>query len=91
MQITKIELAGDINTKTGLPFAFATIQYLPGKDYFTVTITPAQGNPREHTVQADCQEDIFSMAQCLQHHLDGYDGTNSEVHDYFRLLQYFEK
>jgi hypothetical protein len=37
---------------------------------------------RMHHVQADSAEDIFSMAQCLQHQLDGYDGSNSEVQEY---------
>ena len=96
MNISRIELFGNIDKKTGLPICFATVYSRPGKGYFTVTITTPDNitedqSARDHAVDATCQEDIFSMAQCLQFHLDGYKGSNSEVHDYFRLLQYFEK
>jgi hypothetical protein len=38
---------------------------------------------------ADCQEDIWSMAECMQIALDGQRGTNSMIHDYYRALQRF--
>jgi len=34
----------------------------------------------------DCEDDIRSMADCLQEHLDGYKGTNSDVYDYYMEL-----
>ena len=39
--------------------------------------------------QADDRDDQWSMAQILQHALDGYEGTNSEIEEYARVLQYF--
>lgn len=96
MNIYRIELAGEIDKKTGLPICFATIYSRPGNGQFTVTITTPDNitdaqSSRDHVVDATCQEDVFSMAQCLQYHLDGYKGTNSEVHEYYQLLKYFEK
>ena len=32
------------------------------------------------------QEDLWSMAECLQHQLDGYTGSNSEINDYYLEL-----
>ncbi len=49
-------------------------------------LTPDMPNGREHHVKADCQDDVWSMAQCLQQHLDGCRGTNSMIHDYYREL-----
>jgi len=94
MHIYRIELAGEIDRKTGLPICFATIYSRPGNGRFTVTITTPDNitdaqSSRDHVVDATCQEDVFSMAQCLQYHLDGYTGTNSEIQDYYRLLQHF--
>ncbi|MHB1158456.1 MAG: hypothetical protein ACYC26_16655 [Phycisphaerales bacterium] len=45
-------------------------------------LTPDAPEGREHFVTADCEEDIRSMAECLQHHLDGCRGTGSDIHDY---------
>lgn len=87
MRITKIELAGRLN-KNNIPEYFATIHRTPGNDYFTVTIIAPDGQ-REHIVEADNADDMFSMAECLQYHMDGCKGTNSMIHDYYRLLQDF--
>ena len=87
MTITKIELAGKVK-ENGLPEYFATIHRVPGNDYITVTIA-ATGHECEHVVEADCMEDVWSMAECLQYHLDGGKGTNSDIHEYFRILQHF--
>ena len=87
MTITKIELAGRI-TKGSLPEYFSTIHRVPGNDYMTVTII-GPDSEREHIVEVDCPEDVFSMAECLQYHLDGDKGTNSMVHDYYRILEHF--
>ena len=87
MRITKIELAGRLN-KHNLPEYFATLHRVPSSDTITVTII-GPDSEREHIVEADCPEDVFSMAQCLQEHLDGCKGTSSMVHDYFRILEQF--
>ncbi len=80
MQITRIDFEG----KSG---HYATAVRKTGSDCVDVTIlTPDTPDGREHHVQADCEEDLFSMAECLQHHLDGHRGTNSMIHDYYREL-----
>ena len=87
MRIVKIELAGRLN-KNNLPEYFATIHRTPGNDYITVTII-GPDSEREHIVEADSPEDVFSMAECLQYHLDGCKGTHSMIHDYYRILENF--
>lgn len=54
--------------------------------YLSASIWSANPDGRAHHVVADCQEDIFSMAECLQHELDGHRGTRSMIHDYYREL-----
>ena len=93
MRITSIELAGTSKTTLsdgtpGLPQAFARVSRPNGGDQIEVTILAPDGE-RTHHVQADCDEDIWSMAECLQYHLDGCKGTNSMIHDYYRELQRF--
>jgi len=79
MQITRIDFDGDAAS------AIAKRRY--GTNHIEVTILkPDQPNGREHEVQADCEEDLHSMADCLQHELDGRRGTTSEIHDYYRQL-----
>ena len=93
MRITSIELAGTSKTTLrdgtpGLARAFARIGRKPGSDHIDVTIlTP--GSERTHHVQADCDEDVQSMAECLQINLDGCKGTNGDMHGYYTILQYF--
>ena len=93
MRIASIELAGTSKTKLrdgtpGLPRAFARISRKLGDEHITVELV-IPGGERTHHVQADCHEDVFSMAECLQSQLDGYKGTNSDIHEYYRLLQRF--
>ena len=61
-------------------------------EFFVVTtMTPEHADGRDHFVNASCEEDIFSMAECIQLFLDGYEGTNSDIHDYYqKLLQLSE-
>ena len=90
MRITSIEFAGTIEKGQKLPRAFAKVTRKLGSDHIEVTIlTPDQPDGRVHHVQADCDEDLWSMAECLQYHLDGHRGTNSMIHDYLRELQRF--
>ena len=58
-----------------------------GPNMIVVTILcPATPDGREHYVLADCKEDLFSMAECLQAQLEGCRGTNSMVCDYYDML-----
>jgi len=93
MRITSIELAGSSSTTlrdgtAGLPRAFAKVGRTTDAEYVEVTII-RPGGERKHMIRADCEEDIRSMAECLQSQLDGYDGTNSEIEEYVRVLQHF--
>ncbi len=87
MRITEMKLAGRLN-KNNLPEYFATIHRVPGNDYITVKLISADGE-REHMVEANNPDNVYSMAECLQYHLDGCKGTNSMVHDYYRILENF--
>ena len=84
MRLTRIDFEGK-------PGHFATAQRRAASgtapNVVVVTIlTPDMPDGREHHVTADCQEDVWSMAECLQHQLDGYTGTNSEINDYYLEL-----
>ena len=91
MRITSIELAGTSETtlrdgSPGMPGAFARICRVQGDEHITVELlTP--GNERTHHVQADDRDDQWSMAQILQHALDGCEGGNSEINDYMRIIE----
>ena len=92
MKIFELKLAGKTDKKTGMPCATATLSRYHNSDTITVTIhsgSPLLPNDREHKVKADDETDVFSMAEILQECLDGCRGTNSMVHDYYRLLQHF--
>ena len=88
MRITSIELAGSVEKGKRLPRAFAKVSRTADDQYIEVTILRPNCPDRKHMVQADCEEDIRSMASCLHHTLAGYDGTNSEIEEYVRVLQY---
>ena len=89
MRIMSVELAGSVERGKRLPRAFAKINRTTDDQYIEVTILRPNCEDRKHMVLADCEEDIRSMAECLQHTLDGYDGTNSEIEEYVRVLQHF--
>ena len=91
MRITRIDFEGshEVNGQAG--HWYATAQRRDGMgngpDIVLVTIyAPGTPNGREHHVDADCLEDIFSMAECLQHQLDGREGTPEEIGAYHRPL-----
>lgn len=91
MNITRIELAGSIKPGHAIPDTFATISRKAGSDEITVELITTAGC-RTHHVGADGvddRDDQYSMAQILQHALDGHRGSNSMVHDYFREIQRF--
>ena len=86
MRITNIELAGGVEDGQALPRAFAKISRKQGDEYITVELlTP--GGDRTHHVGADDRDDQWSMAQILQHALDGYEGTNTDVAEYLRVIE----
>ncbi len=89
MKIYKLELAGQIKPGQCIPDVFATIHRPLGDTYVNVTIRWADGSEKIHSVQATDSDDIWSMAECLQENLDGCKGTNSMIHDYYRILQDF--
>ena len=86
MRITRLDLEG---TPPGSG-CYAIITRKRDSDYIHVTLlTRANPDGFEHDVMADCQDDLWSMAECMQIALDGQRGTNSEIDDYYRELQRF--
>ena len=88
MRITRIDIEGTPGSGN-----YATIERQRASgdsDYIHVALV-TRGNPDgfDHYVMADCDEDIWSMAECMQIALDGERGTNSMIHDYYRELQRF--
>ena len=80
MRITRIDFEGEFGN-------YATAMRKRDSQYIEVTmLTPGMPDGREHHVLADSEEDIYSMAECLQFELDNCQGTNSMIHDYYREL-----
>ena len=91
MRISSIELAGTSKMKLhdgtpGLPRAFAKISRKLGDEHIAVELLTPAGD-RTHQVQADDRDDQWSMAEILQHALDGYVGTNGDIDGYFRTIR----
>ena len=91
MRITSIELAGSSDTTLGdgtpgLPRAFARIARKNGSDQIEITILSASGETN-HTVAATDTDGMWLTAKAMQHRLDGYIGNNSEINDYYRIIQ----
>ena len=79
MRITKIELEGR-------PGHTATLTRPEHGDHIEVTYaTPAGG--RTHLVVAGDAEDRWSMAQILQHALEGFRGAGGDIREYARALE----
>ena len=84
MRITRIDIQGFAADR------YATIARRQGSEQIEVTIlAPDLPNGRVHHVQADCGEDIWSMAECLQAELDGHRGTFSDIYEYAGELKRF--
>ena len=91
MQITRIDIEGirDARDKNDLG-RHASITRKRDSEFIEVTIyAPTMPDGLIKYVMADCDEDIWSMAECLQETLDGQRGTNSMIHDYYRQIQTF--
>ena len=87
MKITRIDLEGD-NGATG------TLQRKSGQDVIEVTMsTPRTGRFGIHrkirtlTATARHENEQDAVGTDLQEALDGGRGTNSMIHEYFRLIQ----
>jgi len=87
MRTTRIDIEGDSG-------ATASIQRKSGNALIEVTIsTPRHGRFGVHSrirrleVSASDRDQQFKVAQVVQETLDGGRGTNSMIHDYFRLLE----
>jgi hypothetical protein len=79
-------------TLTGATGCWATIERVStrGGECIGVRIFNRDGTlGRTHAVATDDREDQFSMAELLQPQLDGYNGTNSEIHDVFNYITLF--
>ena len=87
MRITSMELAGTIEQGHRLPRAFARITRRMGDGHIEVTLLVAS-TEKVHIVDAADEDDLWSMAKCLQETLDGCRGTRSDTMDYFRALQH---
>jgi hypothetical protein len=81
MRIARIDFEGNNH--------YATITRQPGGEFVEATIVYPDQPRRIHQVQADCQEDLWSMAECLQFHLDGCRGTNSMINEFYEELRRF--
>ena len=79
MRVTRIDFEGEHGVS-------ATIERKICSDFIFVKImTP--NDEKIHYVDAGDLNDQYSMAECLQQTLDGHEGSNSMVHDYYREIQ----
>jgi len=81
MRITRIEIEGGPGRRAAIS------RNWQGDSIDVVIFTPEMPQGRRHSVLADCREDVWSMAECLQFHMDGVEGTNGDKHGYFTLLE----
>jgi len=82
MRITRIDFEGEFGN-------FATATRKRDSQYIKVTIfIPGTPDGRRHHVLADNEEDVYSMAECLQNQLDFCHGNRAKImiHDYYREL-----
>ncbi len=79
MRITRIDLAGDNGT-------FAILRRKPGSTIIEVEIL-IPGKSRTLTANVRYENEQSAVATALQEALDGCRGTNSMIHDYYRLIQ----
>ncbi len=84
MRITRIDFEG----KTGY-YATAQRKTSMGStpNVIVITIlTPERPNGLEQNIAANSEKKICAAAQRLQHELEGYQGTNSDVHGFYLEL-----
>ena len=86
MRITAIEFAGTTKQGEALPSVFATVRR--SGEYAEVTFSTPRGD-RKYILAAKADDDErYEVAADLQRTLDGYEGTNSDVHGYRTVLDY---
>ncbi len=91
MQTKRIELEGNAG--------HVAIERSQAKDGSTtiridsIVRNPAPGQQAWKTWEIPTRtsdEELFKIAETVQHRCDGLEGTNSDIHDYFRELQRFQ-
>jgi hypothetical protein len=82
MKVTRIEIKGRTGTAAISRESENKVECI-----FCEIRNPAGQRVAIHHVDVNDRDDQFSMAQGLQHQLDGYSGTNSEIHEYFSILE----
>ena len=86
MNITSINLAGTIEEGRHMPRAFARLSRSITDEHIDVELLTPSGECTNHIVAND-RDDQWSMAETLQHTLDGHQGTNGDIDGYFRIIQ----
>lgn len=91
MRITRIDFEGHHELDGQAGHWYVIVQRRDnmhnGPDFVEVTITtPDSPNGIKYNFDADSEGDIASMARFLQHRLDGYEGSNSEIQEYYLEL-----
>ena len=84
MRITRIEIEGSEGR-------YATITRRLASPWIEITVlTPSRPEGRGRLVAADADgSELWNEARDLHHAVEGRQGTNSDIHDYFRELQRF--
>ena len=80
MRTTRIDVAGDGNQMTA-----ELTRY--GANIIAVTREGGRMVGNAHIVGHTQEDNLLELARILQRELDGCRGTNSMIHDYYRLLQ----
>ena len=86
MKLTRIDFEGTVKNNKVYATAQRKERHTNDNQILVTTFTPEHADGREHWVNAACEDDVFSMADCLQCFLDGYKGSNSEIHTYYNEL-----
>ena len=86
MKVTTITLEG----QTGFTATISREKPINGSENIFCEIRDTANEPAAiHWTAFDDRNDQFRMAGCIQHQLDGCKGTNSMIHDYFRIIEMF--
>jgi hypothetical protein len=70
MHVVAITLAGRSPSAGMPPAKYANMSRKLGSPHIEVSFV-SPGGDRDHFVEADCAEDVVSMAECLADHLGG--------------------
>ena len=90
MKVKEITLQGDSGYTCTISIGASPENKLDNELFIKCEMYDEEGEMANiHYVARDDEQDQWSMAQCIQHILDGCRGTNSMVHEYFRMIQRF--